>query len=102
MDIKEMQVRMVPWYYRRGQEVMYLIIDDLQLKHYGEILKRAPDEAFFTMVETHVDAYMQKGTMPPAPIASAILNAVDDIRAGRKIALRAGDYIALQSFNKMK
>ena len=102
MAIKEMQVRMLPGYYQRGQEIMYLTIDELQTKHYGELFKKAPDEAFFTMVEKHVDAYMQNGTMPPAPIASAILNAVDDIRAGRKIAIRSGDYIALQSFNKMK
>ena len=100
MDIKSMQVRMVPWFYRRGQEVMYLIIDDLILKDYGEIVKRAPDDAFFASVEKHIDAYMQKGVMPPAEIAPAIMNAVDDIRAGRKIALRAGDYISLQSYIK--
>ena len=102
MAIKEMRVQLVSWAYRRKQEVMYLQIDDIMLKKYGELLNRAPDEEFFGMVEKHVTAYMENGTMPPAQIAPAIFNAVDDIRAGRPIALRSGDYIALQGYYKSK
>jgi hypothetical protein len=79
---------------------MYLVVDETILKNYGELIKRAPDDAFFNMVEKHINAYMEKGVMPPAEIAPAILNAVDDMRAGRKIALRAGDYISLQNYIK--
>ena len=36
MAINEMRVQLVSWAYRRKQEVMYLQIDDIMLKKYGE------------------------------------------------------------------
>jgi hypothetical protein len=56
------------------------------------------DKSFNNAVETHVAAYLEKGTMPPSAIVGPILNIAEDIAAGREVTLRAGDYIALQTF----
>jgi hypothetical protein len=36
--------------------------------------------------------------MPPTEIAPAIINLVDDYKAGRDMTLRTGDYISLQNY----
>jgi len=36
--------------------------------------------------------------MPPPEIATAILNMADDFMAGRQVAMRSGDYLAIQNF----
>ena len=45
----------------------------------------------------YAKAYIEKGEMPPADIAPAILNMADDYLAGRQVAIRAGDYIAIHN-----
>ena len=48
-------------------------------------------------METHVSAYLEKGTIAAA-IVGPILNIAEDLAAGREVTMRAGDYIALQTF----
>ena len=62
----------------------------------GDIIKRMPSAAFNKFVETHVQAYLD-GKAPPAAIQSAVMNIADDYVAGKDIAVKAGDYIALQN-----
>jgi len=50
----------------------------------------------------HTSALIMEGTAPPPEIAGAIYNIADDISCGREISLKAGDYIAIQSFLKKK
>jgi hypothetical protein len=45
-----------------------------------------------------MNAFMQQGTMPPAEIAPAIMNLIDDQSSGRTMTMRAGDYISLQNY----
>lgn len=56
------------------------------------------DKHFNSVIEAHLSAYLEKGTMPPAAIVGPILNIAEDIAGGRDVTLRAGDYIALQTF----
>ncbi len=48
------------------------------------------------VLNTAVKAYMEKGTAPPAAIASVVMNVADDLAANRTPTLRTGDYIQLQ------
>jgi hypothetical protein len=41
---------------------------------------------------------VKEGKAPPNAIETPVLIAADDYLAGRDITLRAGDYIAVQSF----
>jgi hypothetical protein len=50
----------------------------------------------------YTSALVMEGKAPPPEIAGAIYNIADDVSCGREINLRAGDYIALQSFIKAK
>ena len=79
----------------RKDWVKYLVIPDWHAKQLGDIIERAPSAAFDKFVETHVQAYLD-GKAPPAAIQSAVMNIADDYVAGKDIAVRAGDYVALQ------
>ncbi len=88
-----------PWW-----RVAYLIIDPNGpysgvFENFGAVVN-GNDKAFNTLIENHVSAYLEKGTMPPAPISGAILNIAEDVAAGRTPTLRAGDYIALQTYRR--
>jgi hypothetical protein len=80
--------------------VMYLIIPDMV--KFGDKVMVQPDDNFYKTVDEHMEAYVNKGVMPPADIASAILNMSDDYLAGREITIRAGDYIAIQNHMRTK
>jgi hypothetical protein len=82
--------------------VYYLVIVDKAAKKLGELLQARPDERFYEVFSKHVEAYVKDGTMPPAAIEGAVLNAADDYLAGRDVTLRAGDYIAVQNFVRGK
>jgi methenyltetrahydromethanopterin cyclohydrolase len=56
------------------------------------------EKLFEELTYKYVRAYMEDGKMPPDEIAPAILNMADDYMSGRQVAIRAGDYIALQNF----
>jgi hypothetical protein len=84
------------WIWRRKWWVMYLIvIDRLQI---DENVLTTVGRNFEELTYKYVRAYMEDGKMPPEEIAPAILNMADDYMAGRQVAIRAGDYIALQNF----
>ncbi len=55
------------------------------------------DSAFVQYVQSNVQAYIEKGTLPPESIVAPIINLAEDIMAGREPVLRAGDYIAIQN-----
>jgi molybdopterin converting factor small subunit len=78
--------------------VYYLVILDKFAEKLGPQLQVRPDERFFEVLSKHVEAYLKEGKAPPKAIEGAVLNAADDFLAGRDISLRAGDYIAVQSF----
>jgi hypothetical protein len=82
----------------RRNWVKYLIIIDAVAKQWGDILKVRPDAKFFEVLNKHVDAYVNGGVLPPAEIASVVMNIGDDIMSGRDIEMKAGDYIAVQNF----
>ncbi len=90
-----------PWWWR----VAYLIIHDFDrfdkglLEGFEKVVKGG-DKAFNNVVDTHVSAYLEHGTPPPAPIAGPIMNIAEDLVAGREPTLRAGDYIALQTYKR--
>jgi hypothetical protein len=77
--------------------VCYLIINwrvqELVEKAQWEI----PVETY-EVLATHLYNYVYKDEMPPVEIASTILNVADDFMRGKRVELRAGDYIALQGF----
>jgi hypothetical protein len=76
----------------------YVVMFDNLRDDFGNVLNTAPNKEFFQMIAKHMNGYMQKGEKPPQEIASAILNLVDDVGAGRELTLKAGDYIALQNY----
>jgi hypothetical protein len=88
----------IPWWWR----VAYLVPDpflrDAAAQENFANFASGKDKSFNNAVESHVSAYLEKGTMPPAAIVGPVLNIAEDITAGRQVTLRAGDYIALQTF----
>lgn len=93
-------VKVPNWLRPRWWEVAYLIIGPEGWRHEKiiEVIETKPDERFNKIVMEHVSAWIEAGEMPPDAIAPAIMNLADDYMAGRTIQIRAGDYIALQSF----
>ena len=84
--------------WKRKWWVMYLVVVDKA----GLLDNVTIDERFEKVLFQHVSTYLEKGEMPPAEIAPAVLNMADDHLAGRQVVLRAGDYIAVQNFLRKK
>jgi hypothetical protein len=101
MSIRDYRLAVPEWIWNRKTWVYYLIIND-SIKELGEVAKVAPDARFFEMVSHHVREYVENGVKPPDAIATAILNVADDTMAGREVTMRAGDYIALQTYARSK
>jgi hypothetical protein len=81
--------------WKRKYWLMYLVIaDDFFDKHQINVNVTPEFEA---ATFKYAKAYIEKGEMPPADIAPAILNMADDFMAGRQVAVRAGDYIAVHN-----
>jgi hypothetical protein len=78
--------------------VYYLVIRDAVVPVWEEQFEARPDEAFFERLGSFVAAYVNDGKRPPEEIAPAVMNVADDYISGRDLTLRAGDYIALQSY----
>lgn len=64
----------------------------------GHILTGDAGKEFNDVVNKYVNDYIFKKKMPPAEIATAIMNIADDYLDNRELVLKAGDYIALQNF----
>ncbi len=94
--MEKIKVSIPSWILERKIRVLYLVIDDWL--HTDEVFQRAPDKEFYEFVAKNMNAYLHDGKMPPAEIAPAIMNLIDDQKSGRDLALRAGDYIALQNY----
>lgn len=86
------------WIIERRIEPPYVVINERILENFGDMFQRAPGKEFYELIAKHVTAYLQEGKPLPAEIAPSIMNLLDDYIAGRKLTLRAGDYIALQTF----
>lgn len=91
------EVELAEWIRILRQRVMYLYPPPYS-RVFDKYLEIRPDERFNKVVDTHLQALLKKGKLPPAEISTAILNMADDIVAGREPVLRTGDYIALQTF----
>lgn len=98
LKLSKFVVAVPNWVIDKRWWVAYLIVNDLLRKELVELVQAAPDERFNKLVAEHLDAYLEKGTMPPGEIAPAILNIADDLMAGRQPTLRTGDYIAMQGY----
>jgi hypothetical protein len=97
LKLGKFAVAVPTWIIDKKWWVAYLIINDAVRRELQELIEVAPDDRFNGLVKQHLDAYVERGTVPPADIAPAILNMADDLLAGRRPTIRAGDYIALQS-----
>ncbi len=84
--------RLIPRWIR----VAYLILSIKTQNIFKEMDVRTGDQ-FNKVVAKHLQAYIDEGKIPPADIATAILNLADDYMAGKVMNLRAGDYIAIQN-----
>lgn len=98
--MNKIRVGIPAWIIKRKIEVMYLVINGWLGKEHGEVVHIAPENNFYELIAKHMNAYLQDGVMPPAEITPAIINLIDDQKAGRKMTLRAGDYISLQNYLK--
>lgn len=80
----------------RKDWIKYLVLVNWHYQNLSDTLGAVNDSEFEGFVSQKVDEYLA-GKMPPAAINGAIMNIVDEHLSSGKIALRAGDYIALQS-----
>lgn len=95
--MNKVRVSIPAWIIKRKIEVMYLIINGW-LKEHEDVIHTAPNDNLYEVISKYTNAYLQDGVMPPAEIAPTIMNLIDDQKSGRKMTLRAGDYIALQNY----
>jgi hypothetical protein len=99
-NMEKISVTIPAWLLERKIICYYLIIRDCcwNNKEIAEVLQKAPEKQLYEMVSKHMNAFLQQGTMPPAEIAPAIMNLIDDQSSGRTMTMRAGDYISLQNY----
>jgi len=88
-------VALSQWIWNRKWWVAYLVIPEPWREQHQIDLEVSPD--FEKLTFGYAKAYIEKGEMPPADIAPAILNMADDYLAGRQVSIRAGDYIMIQN-----
>ena len=90
-----LNVVLADWIWRRKIWLFYLLVAD-EIFEKNQIDVNVTPE-FEKVTFGYAKAYIEKGTMPPADIAPAILNMADDYMAGRQVAIRAGDYITIHN-----
>lgn len=91
-------IKIPAWFIERRIEPPYVIINDRILENFGDVFQRAPGEEFYEAIANYMNGYLQDRKPLPAEIEPAIMNLIDDYAAGRRLTLKAGDYIALQTF----
>lgn len=95
-NIRNIRVAVPEWILRRWILVAYLYPPPVaEFSKYAEV---ELDAKAVKVLHTHVKAYMEKDTIPPAEICSVVMNVADDLANNRAPTLRTGDYVALQSF----
>lgn len=95
-----LKIQMLPKHFSvidRSDWIKYLTVKNWMEKDLSDIIHTMKDVNFAKFIDHEVNAYLGGGT-PPAAIATAVMNIGDDHLAGREVVVRAGDYIALQSF----
>jgi len=75
----------------------YLIIN-FDISEIVQLAEKELPAAFTKELAKHVYGYMYENKMPPAEIATTVLNVAEDLIAGNEVQLRAGDYIAAQKY----
>jgi hypothetical protein len=80
----------------RRDWIKYLVIF---WKDLADKITLPQNDEFNKFVEKQVTASMQ-GAKPPEAISGPVMNLVDDLACGREMSMRAGDYIALQTYFK--
>ena len=75
----------------------YLIIN-YDIREIVELADRELPANFSKELANYVYGYMYEDKMPPAEIATTVLNVAEDLIAGREVIFRAGDYINTQKF----
>jgi hypothetical protein len=87
--IPVLRIRFVEWILDRKSWYYYLIPPD----PYGKLkdIYEVPlDKGFFKVASRYMNAFIEKGEMPPEAIAPAIFNMMDDYAAGRQVVIRSG------------
>ncbi len=101
--IEQLKYRYTYWesILERKHWVMYLYPPLADIHELEEVLAKARSPVA-KVIEDHARAYMTEGKEPPAAIAGAVMNFVDDVAVGRTPVLRAGDYISVRNFLRQK
>jgi len=97
MDPLHVYVRVREWILERKMLYFYLIPPDPWGK-LREAIELPVDERFVQVATSYMNAFVEKGEMPPEQIAPVIFNMLDDYAAGRPVTVRTGDYIAMQGY----
>lgn len=80
---------------------MYLYpVPDSLTNQVKQVLTKGLDTKFIAIAGRHLEAFMAEGVEPPSAIAGAIRNFADDVIRGDGVNVRAGDYVAVQSYIK--
>ncbi len=96
--MEKASIKIPSWFIERRIEPPYVVINDRILENFGYMFQSEPGKEFYELIAKHMNSYLQDRTPLPAEIEPAIMNLLDDYVAGRKLTLRAGDYIALQTY----
>ncbi len=88
------KVALPDWVFNRIILVAYLYPPPID--KFRKYVEQELDMKTASVLNAAVKAYMEKGTAPPAAIATVVMNVADDLAANRAPTLRTGDYIALQ------
>ena len=97
-DLSNYRVSVPDWLLHRWIIVAYLDPNPIAIGDLRGYVEVALDINAVKVLNTSLKAYVEKGVMPPAEIASVVMNIADDLAAKRAPTLRTGDYIALQMY----
>ncbi len=90
----EYKIALPDWVFNRIILVAYLYPPPID--KFRKYVDQELDMKTASVLNAAVKAYLEKGTAPPAAIATTVMNVADDLAANRAPTLRTGDYIALQ------
>ncbi len=93
--MNSINVVLADYIWKRKIWLFYLIVPDNVFEKNEVSLTVSPE--FENVTFGYAKAYIEKGEMPPADIAPTIINMADDYMSGRQVAIRAGDYMAIQN-----